>query len=142
MVSRYKLKMVSRYKFKMVFMSGNALEIKFLRIEFSILHNSMTTLRTAQLSDRPVAKVRHINVMQKIMNILGSNFNVRIPGPYLFFTKLNAWMNFRSKTQTSILLSRSYWLLDNQEIGTYHFVNWNAFRYSIDLDILRETNLI
>ena len=89
-MSRYKFKMVSIYKLKMVSMSGNALEMKFLRIEFSILHNSMTTLRTAQLSDRPVAKVRHINVMQTIMNILGSTFNVRIPGPYLFFTKLHA----------------------------------------------------
>ena len=89
-MSRYKFKMVSIYKLKMVSMSGNALEMKFLRIEFSILHNSMTTLRTAQLSDRPVAKVRHINVMQTIMNILGSNFDVRLPVPYLIFSKLHA----------------------------------------------------
>ena len=52
-MSRYKFKMVSIYKFKKVSMSGNALEIKFLRVELSILNNNMTTLRT----DRPVALV-------------------------------------------------------------------------------------
>ena len=42
-------------------MSGNALEMKFLHVEPSILNNNMTTLRT----DRPVALVGCTNIIQK-----------------------------------------------------------------------------